>query len=110
MKQSRFSEEQIIGLLQEPEAGAPGTEICRRHSMSSATFCAWKAKHGGMDVSAEPTPKIAGDRQRHPRPRAAIRRRLRARPSYTTTGDTAAMPDQPADLAFIDVTRPFEFR
>jgi putative transposase len=51
MKRSRFSEEQIIGVLREHDAGAAVAELCRRHGMSSATFYAWKAKFGGMDVS-----------------------------------------------------------
>ena len=51
MKRSRFSEEQIIGILREQEAGATTAEVCRRHAISSATFYAWKAKFGGMGVS-----------------------------------------------------------
>ncbi len=51
MKRSRFTEEQVIGVLKEHEAGVPMAELCRKHGMSSATFYAWKAKFGGMDVS-----------------------------------------------------------
>ena len=51
MKRTRFTEEQIIGILREQEAGAKTAELCRRHGISSATFYAWKAKFGGMDVS-----------------------------------------------------------
>lgn len=51
MKRSKFTDEQIIGILREQEAGAKTAELCRRHGISSATFYAWKAKFGGMDVS-----------------------------------------------------------
>jgi putative transposase len=51
MKRSKFTEEQIIAILQEQEAGAKTSEVCRRHGISSATFYAWKAKYGGMQVS-----------------------------------------------------------
>ncbi|MGA0777361.1 MAG: transposase, partial [Gemmobacter sp.] len=51
MKQSRFTEEQIIAILREQESGAKTADVCRRHGVSSATFYAWKAKFGGMEPS-----------------------------------------------------------
>jgi putative transposase len=51
MKRSRFTEEQIIGILREQEAGSATADVCRKHGISSATFYKWKAKFGGLDVS-----------------------------------------------------------
>ena len=51
MKRSRFTEEQIIGILREQEAGIPVADLCRKHGLSSPTFYKWKAKYGGLDVS-----------------------------------------------------------
>ena len=51
MKRSRFSEEQIVAILREQEAGSSTADVCRRHGVSSATFYKWKAKYGGLDVS-----------------------------------------------------------
>lgn len=51
MKRSRFSEEQIIGVLKEQEAGMATAEVCRRHGISPATFYKWKSKFGGLEVS-----------------------------------------------------------
>ena len=51
MKRTRFTEEQIIGILREHEAGAATSDVCRKHGISSATFYKWKAKYGGLEVS-----------------------------------------------------------
>ena len=51
MRRSRFSEEQIIGMIKEQEAGVPTADVCRKHGVSTASFYKYKAKFGGMDVS-----------------------------------------------------------
>lgn len=51
MKRSQFSEEKIITILREADAGAKVADLCRKHGMSDATFYKWKARYGGMDVS-----------------------------------------------------------
>jgi putative transposase len=51
MKRSRFSEEQIIGILKEHQAGMSAADLCRRHGISDATFYKWRSKYGGMEVS-----------------------------------------------------------
>ncbi len=55
MKQKRFSDEQIIGLLKEADAGAVVLELCRTHGMSSATVCTWKSNYGGLEL-----PRLGG--------------------------------------------------
>ena len=51
MKNSGFSEEQIIGILKQSEVGAKTSELCRQHGISTATFYGWRSKYGGLEVS-----------------------------------------------------------
>ena len=51
MKRSRFSDEQIITIVKEQEAGAMTADVCRKHGISDATFYKWKAKYGGLEIS-----------------------------------------------------------
>jgi putative transposase len=51
MKRNRFTEDQIIGILKEQEAGVPVAGLCRKHGVSNASIYKWKAKYGGMDIS-----------------------------------------------------------
>jgi len=51
MKRSRFSDEQIIGILKEHQTGLSALELCRKHGISDATFYTWRKRYGGMEVS-----------------------------------------------------------
>ena len=51
MRQSRFTEAQIIGMIKEQEAGQPTADVCRKHGLSPSTFYKYKSKYGGMEVS-----------------------------------------------------------
>jgi putative transposase len=51
MKKSRFSEEQIIGILKEHQAGLSAVELCRKYGISDATFYNWRSRYGGLEVS-----------------------------------------------------------
>ena len=61
MKQSRFTEAQIIGILKEQESGTPTSEVCRKHGISLATFYKYKARFGGLDVSEAQRLKVLED-------------------------------------------------
>ena len=50
MKRSRFTDEQIIAIVKEQEAGAKTADVCRRHGISDATFYNWKSKYGGLEA------------------------------------------------------------
>jgi len=64
MKQSRFTEERIIAVLREHEAGSKTGDVCRKHGISSATFYKWKAKYGGLEVSDARRLKALDDENR----------------------------------------------
>ena len=51
MKKARFTQDQIIGILKEHQAGATAAGLCRQHGISDATFYTWRSKYGGMEVS-----------------------------------------------------------
>ena len=64
MKRSRFSEEQIIGILKEHQAGMSAADLCRKHGISDATFYKWRSKYGGMEVSEARKLKVLEEENR----------------------------------------------
>ena len=64
MKNGRFSDSQIMGILKQAEGGVPVTELCREHGMSSASFYKWRAKFGDMDASMVSQMKTTADENR----------------------------------------------
>jgi len=74
MKKSRFSESQIITILQQAEAGTPVPELCREQGMSSALFYKWRSRYGGMDPSMTPRLKeLEEENRREPAPEEDVR-------------------------------------
>ena len=64
MKRSRFSEEQIIGILKEHQAGMSAAHLCRQHGISDATFYKWRSRYGGMEVSEARKLKVLEEENR----------------------------------------------
>ena len=64
MKKSKYTDNQIISILKQAEAGTPIDELCREHGMSSASFYKWRAKFGGMDASMMARLKALEDENR----------------------------------------------
>jgi len=64
MRKSRFSEEQIINVLKEQQAGVPVADLCRKHGISDATFYIWRTKYGGMEVSDARKLKVVEEENR----------------------------------------------
>ena len=64
MRKSRFTEAQIVGVLRQVEGGLPLVDICREHTISSATFYKWRSKYGGMDTSMIADMKVMEDENR----------------------------------------------
>ena len=64
MKNGRFNEPQILGILKQAESGIPVSELCREHGMSSASFYKWRAKYGGFDASMISQMKTMDDENR----------------------------------------------
>ena len=64
MRRDGFTEDQIIGVLREHEAGVKTVELCRKHGISDATFYTWRSRYGGMEVSDDRRLKVLDDENR----------------------------------------------
>src|SRR3984893_13406027 len=121
MRGSRFSEEQIIGVLRENEAGAKTEEVCRRHGISSASFYKWKAKYGGLELSEAKRPKGLEDENRRLKKLLAEAMLDNASRTYSEKASEArgaadrghatdrAVPDEPGSRLQAGRTQPLEF-
>src|SRR5258705_8770714 len=89
MKRKRHTEEQIIAILKEPEAGVKTADLCRKHGISEASFYNWKAKYGGLEVSG--AKRGAGERER-PAKEALGRRHARQRRTQGPAGKKMVTP------------------
>ena len=93
MKRSRFTEEQIIAVLREQEAGVSTAEVCRKHGVSSATFYKWKSKFGGLEVSeAKRLRALEDENGRLKRMLADAMRKSRGSIRTTTSAALTGMP------------------
>ena len=89
MKKSRYSEEQIIGVLKEHQAGIPVAELCRKHGISDATFYNWRSRYGGMEVSEARRLKSLEDENRKLKKLFRHPRRTRARHPHQSPRNAA---------------------
>jgi putative transposase len=95
MKRSRFSEEQIIGILKEHEAGVSVADLCRKHGVSDASIYKWKAKFGVMEVSEAKRLKTLEDENT----------RLAASSSTTTPSNVPSAPSRSRRMRCLRVGR-----
>lgn len=111
MKRDRFSDEQIIGILKEQEAGSVTADVCRRHAVSEATFYKWKARFGGLEVSeaksrrpsddlllAHPGSSARRECQRHPPSEPRRSRRVGQRQTHARARQQPRLQSLPLSL------------